>query len=355
MGHVLSRSRWSTCVRVLLLTPLFLAPAAVRASGAGAGLAVPAGPPGQLAPLPEGAAGIATRYPGDNGIAADPDVLFADGFESARSVDDLWATWSVLINDEHLALATGPDDHVGGTQSLRITMPQQSAPLATGAAYDLPATEDVLFLRWYTKFDAGWSVADNSVHNGATVSARYFVNGSATPGIPADGRNKFLVSFENENSVGPSPGNMNAYIYWPEQGDVWGDHFFPSGLVLPFSVARSGAATFGDTFVPRPDFAPDLGRWTCYEYMVRANTPGERDGRVALWVDGVLIADFPNLRLRDVADLAIDRFDIGVYIADNSGRVNRKWYDDVVAGRSYIGPRMSAGSPAFVPAVQQGR
>jgi hypothetical protein len=68
------------------------------------------------------------------------------------------------------------------------------------------------------------------------------------------------------------------------------------------------------------------------------NTPGQRDGRIAMWVDGKLIADSPNLRLRDVRDLEIDRFGLGLYIASNTKRANLKWHDNVVAATSYIGP-----------------
>ena len=113
------------------------------------------------------------------------------------------------------------------------------------------------------------------------ISARYFPGGRATPGIRADGRNKFLA---------------------------------------------------------RLDFSPQLDHWYCYEFMVKANTPGKRDGRIAFWLDGKLIADFPNLRFRDVEDLRIDRFDLSVYIANNKDRSNRKWHDNVVAPTSYIGP-----------------
>jgi len=131
---------------------------------------------------------------------------------------------------------------------------------------------------------------------------------------------------------------MNAYVYWPEQGTKWGDHFYPSGTVVPFSATRSGEATFGKQFVARPDFSPQTDRWFCYEFMVKANTPGKRDGRIAMWVDGKLIADFPNMRFRDVADLEIDTFGLGIYIASNTARPNRKWVDDVVAATAYIGP-----------------
>jgi hypothetical protein len=288
--------------------------------------------------LPEGHAGIAARYPGDKGIGRDPAVVVADDFEDYSSVGDLRARWDVLIHQEHIRLAEATGTGFGGAKSLLLSMPRQDAPLAIGID-KLPTTApDVLFLRWYQKFDGGWLVPGGSVHNGGSMSSQYFPQGRATPGIRADGRNKFLVSFENENSIGHSPGLMNAYVYWPEQGDRWGDHFYPSGTVIPFSHTRSGAATFGEHFRARPDFSPALDRWYCYEFMVKANTPGYRDGRIAMWVDGALIADFPNLRLRDVPDLKIDRFGLGLYIANNTRRENQKWHDNVVAATSYIGP-----------------
>jgi hypothetical protein len=89
---------------------------------------------------------------------------------------------------------------------------------------------------------------------------------------------------------------------------------------------------------------PKLDRWYCYEFMVKANTPGSAggqgkpDGRIAIWVDGKLVADFPHLRLRDTADLKIDRFGFCFHIKSNPTGQCRKWYDNVVAATSYIGP-----------------
>ena len=72
--------------------------------------------------------------------------------------------------------------------------------------------------------------------------------------------------------------------------------------------------------------------------MVRANTPGQRDGRITIWLDGDVTADFQNLRLRDVDSLKIDRFGLSFHIGSNPSGVARKWYDNVVAATSYIGP-----------------
>jgi len=71
--------------------------------------------------------------------------------------------------------------------------------------------------------------------------------------------------------------------------------------------------------------------------MVKANTPGLRDGRIAVWVNGALVADFLNLRLRDTTDLTIERMSLGLH-AGSSPRLNKKWYDNLVVATSYIGP-----------------
>ena len=108
--------------------------------------------------------------------------------------------------------------------------------------------------------------------------------------------------------------------------------------VLPNS---SQAFDFGPDFVSRTDIIPDLDRWYCYEYMVKANTPGQRDGRIAFWFDGVLAADFQNLRLRDIDSLKIDRFGLSFHVGSNANGETKKWYDNVVAATSYIGPVVS--------------
>ena len=295
-------------------------------------------PAAKLEKLPEGGTGVAAKYPGDRGIDKDPAVVFADDFETCSSAADLRKKWDVLVHERNLGIADGSANPNGGKKSLLFTIPKQNEPLSVAVDRTLNETRDALFMRWYMKFDKDWLVKGGSVHNGSSISSKYFDQGRATPGVRADGRNKFLANFECENSVGPAPGSLNVYLYWPEQGDKWGDHLYPSGTVIPNSYSRSGAATFGKEFVAGRDFTPQLDRWYCYESMLKANTPGRRDGRLAMWVDGKLVADFPNMRLRDVETLKIDRVGLGLYIAQNTERENRKWHDDVVVATSYIGP-----------------
>lgn len=296
-----------------------------------------------LPPLPEGGTGIASRYPGDAGIARDSAVVFADNFEDLSSPANLRKKWSAVFGVTSMRLSEDAANVHGGKKSLEFVMPQQTTPQSSGLQQVFKDEVDVLFLRFYSKFERGFDYPQKvSCHDSVDISAHYYTKG-ATPGQRADGHNKFLAAFENEigyRDQASIPGPLNVSCYHPEQRSDFGDHFFPTGTVLPYSPTTGNTGNFGAHFVPRPDVVPELDRWYCYEFTVKANAPGQRDGRMACWLDGKLIADFPNLRLRDLASLKIERIGLGLYMASNVIRENRKWYDDVVAATAYIGPQV---------------
>lgn len=281
---------------------------------------------------------IAAAHPGDEGIAQDPAVLFADDFESYTQPSELNDNWDAVYQNQYVNLTTDPANVYGGTQALEFTLPQQEAELSDAVDKVLTQEQDELYLRYYSKFQPPYDVVGSS-HNGSSISAHYFNDGMATPGIPADGSNKFLVNLENWRGEveTASPGLLNVYVYHPEQRSEYGDHFFPTGLVMPNT---SILMDFGPDFVAHDDIINELDRWYCYEYRVKANTVGERDGRITIWLDGEQVADFGNLRFRDVDTLKIDRFGLSFHIGSNPNGETKKWYDDVVAATSYIGPKV---------------
>lgn len=131
---------------------------------------------------------------------------------------------------------------------------------------------------------------------------------------------------------------MAIYAYHPEQQHQWGEHFFPSGRILP---GWRGHVTqvVGSNFVPLPDIVPNLNQWYCYEFMVRANTPGQRNGRISFWLNGHLVGDFPDVRLRDIEALKANQ--IGLILYSHNQFVKQDctmWFDDVVVATVYIGP-----------------
>lgn len=292
-------------------------------------------------PLPEGPSGIASKYVDDEGIADDPEVIFFDDFEGYTVAQDLDAKWESVYQYDQIDFATAPEDVLAGDQSLEFTIPQQGEELANSVTKWISPEPDAMFLRYYTKFDAPFDVVGSS-HNGGMIASHYFNGHDATPGIPADGTNKWLVTLENYRGEPEtmSPGLLNVYVYHPEQRDDYGDHFFPSGLVMPNT---SLPYDFGPEFMPRPEVIQPLQTWACMELMVVANTPGERDGRIAAWIDGTLVADWQNIRLRDVPELTIDRIWLAFHAGTNPNGPTHKWYDNVVAASAYIGPLGDGG------------
>ncbi len=308
-----------------------------------AALGVNAASPAVNPPLPTGNTGIASRFPNDANIASDPNVIFADDFESYTSPSNLTSRWNEAYHLQNLNIETAAANVFAGSKSLGLTVPTTTTEVSNTAIKYVNPTLDVLFLRYHAKYDSGFNVLGSS-HNGSTIQSKY-----SGPGIPANGTNKFLVSYEagRFESTIPNPGQLNVYVYHPEQRDIWGDHFFPTGEVSPFTYLPYD---FGPDFVSRPNVTPSLGVWHSYEVMVKANTPGQRDGRIALWYDGKLIADFMNLRLRDTTDLKIDKFTIDLHVNGRTSAPTKKWYDNVVAAKSYIGP-VTSGSGPTLPTV----
>jgi hypothetical protein len=292
-----------------------------------------AGPP----PLPEGNTGIAAAYPNDAGISANPNVLFADGFESYTSAGELTSSGHYNNFFQVSDIAVDTATFFGGAKALRMRMPSTAVEVSNAIVRNISPTRDALFMRVYARYQPNYAGV-NSAHSGLRISGAY-----PGPGTRPNGTDFFLVEIEN-SKWGPEaePGYTNAYVYHPEQDDVFGEHWFSDG------TTSNGAQSFGPTFVSRPKVIPTRGAWICFETLVQMNTPGTRDGRVAVWQNGTLIADWQSVRFRDVPTVKIDQIQL-----ENGGQgstqQNDKWYDNLVIATSYIGPMATSGSAPQAP------
>lgn len=283
-------------------------------------------------PLPEGHNGIAAGYASDDGIASDPRVTFADNFESYTSPSQLTSTGGYLNYYQASNIAFDTSIFFAGTKSLRLRMPSTGSEVSNAIVRRISPAQDIIFMRVYGRYQPSYSGV-NSAHNGLRISGKY-----TGPGRRPNGTDFFLVNVENSRHEEGEPGFTHAYVYHPEQDDIYGERWFPDGST------RNGSQSFGSDFIARPNVNPARGVWISYEVMIKLNTPGSRDGRVAVWQDGALVADWTGLRFRDVNTLKIDEIQL-----ENGGQrstqQNDKWYDDLVVATSYIGP-MSTGSVA---------
>ncbi len=291
---------------------------------------------GQAVPaLPEGK-GLAGGYQNDHGIENNKAVLFYDGFENPLGFEHWSHNWANEGSGEILH----PEKDIGANGRVYkaiIYRPSERAA-SVGIRKFLTPGYDTLFFRYYARYKTGIELFHGGTHNAGSIAARLSEElYESHAGVYPDGHNIYSINLDTwrpDQDV-KSPGNIAFYCYHMDQGHQWGDHFFPSGLILP-----GGRDLFGDQFIARDDFIPETGRWYCYEMMIQANTPGQRDGRIAFWVDGKLMGDFQNLRFRETKHLKPNRIALNLYTHNPNNKYDlTMWFDDVVAATSYIGPR----------------
>lgn len=294
-----------------------------------------------LPALPHGS-GLAASYPEDKGVSGNAAVLFTENFEGYSGSRISWSDiggWDNVYGDMAI-IRTGANIH-SGNKALEITC-TGTEQQAHGVVKQIEP-QGTVFVRWYIKFHAaypGCHHAGLSVRGGR--SGDLFAN--PTGNVP-NGSNFYWVCLDHlsplhswgppENTV--PPGWVYNYCYHMDQSSGYGDVLLPSGDL-------NGRYPFSTDFVRRANVTPERDRWTCYELMVKSNTSGARDGRVALWIDGSLVFDHPGLRFRSIADIASRFVNLGVYSSEVFPN-QTVWYDDVIVAKEYIGP-MAYGTPA---------
>lgn len=304
-------------------------------------------------PLPSGNNGIAAGFPNDTNIGTAPGVLFADNYESYASTAALTASPNYSNIYGSWILDTNPANAFAGNKSLRFAVAAASTEIASAVERTISPKQDKVFIRVYGKFPANYT-ATGSEHNGPVFAANYCGPGQGTacaapltiPGgqIGAGRDNKAFIDQENscDRAGSSQPCYSNTYIYYPEQRDDFGDHWFPDLFALP----NSGDIRDFGASVPKSNFVPNLNQWYSIELMVQMNSAvGIRDGRVATWIDGNLVSDYQGLILRSVQGLQFDRADLQFYIKNNPGVQMLRWYDNLVIATSYIGPMVVTATP----------
>ncbi len=281
--------------------------------------------------------GIASRYPNDVGIENDPEVILYDGFESYTDPREMKGKWNEVANAPLMRIATEPGNFFAGKKSLEMHLPITSTETGVDIAKKL-LNEPVLYVRTYEKWDPGYDI-HGSGHNGITIRGSPFLG----PGIPAPKTGTGFFDFLLQNNFlsqggENQPGYSKIYAYWPHQRINYGDHWLPNGWVVPYG--------WGDwilypsqypNFVAMPNWQPLRGVWYCHEFLVKLNTVGQRNGVVAFWINGQLKGRWTNLFIRSIDSLKINTAKLSLS-NQHSYRVNKKWYDNVVIARSYIGP-----------------
>ena len=281
--------------------------------------------------LPSGK-GLAAAFPADAGIGKNPDVIFADDFETGK-MGERWEETGNK-NDKVLSFAgTGASET--GKRCVRVEAHLKDDTGGGFTRWFEPA--DTVFIRFYTKFAADCDY----IHHFVTLRANKGSRGGdkwsgfGGAGLKPDGTDRFSTAIEPWGNWGrnPPPGRWNFYSYWHEMtaskdGKYWGNSF------------------------PVPE-APAIqrGRWICAEFMLKHNTPGKPDGEQAFWIDGSLQGHWKGINWRKTDGLKANALTLESYVTDSWTKkpVNVVFFDNVVIAKKYIGP---TGNPKEAPATK---
>jgi len=305
----------------------FLAAILLRAAAPGAETF----PPQAAKPAPPPAkGGLASLYPGDEGIELDPRVLFVEDFETG-TVKEIGARWGSISKAGNMTFSDDLPAGSPGKRSLRIAR--------NGHLYTHTKGVDTMYARFYVRFHPKTGYVHHFVHLVADRTPTPWPKGGA--GVRPSGHAKFSTGIEPTGRWGkfPPPGVWNFYTYWHEMKTKWGSVY--NGKQTPI----------------------EPGRWYCVEAMLQANSaPDQADGEQAFWVDGELFGRFEGFRWRATDQLKINSFWLLFYNTDQPARHNKDpkpdsrvmevWFDDIVIATEYVGPvvgKPKAGKKAARP------
>jgi hypothetical protein len=259
--------------------------------------------------------GIAAEYPYDQDIKNDPAVLKSSGFENTNWTTELGYSGFIsrgvsrTTTTSYSGRASLQYTHTAGTHGGIMAIHGFTAPGPT-------------YIRWYRRFSTGYDFSCPVKGNGVYAVAPG-VDSSASAGTKPTGYNKYSLRIQYPKDSATGKSNPKIYTYHPEQQSNYGD-----------SLSQNiGTRTLIDP-----------GRWYAYELMLKPNVPGQRDGEIKFWIDGVLKAHYRNMHFRDAIYLKINELSLTAYVGGHCTAPENQyaWDDNLVVATRYIGPMVSS-------------
>jgi len=210
-------------------------------------------------------AGLAAKYPGDQGIEQDSAVLFAEDFEQAP-LASLVGRFTYLKHPTNISIVRDSPPMSPGRTSLRIT---SIGGVSTGGTLykKLSKGYDLLYLRFYINYPSGGTYHHTSAWLGGYNPPSDLPLRNA--GIKPLGHDYF--------SIGAEPVNTNAH---------WDFYTYWMGM-----RGERPTEYWGNLLIYDPTLTLIRDRWTCVEVMAKLNEPvTESNGELALWIDGIRLS-----------------------------------------------------------------
>jgi hypothetical protein len=178
--------------------------------------------------------------------------------------------WENGVSEGRVSIVSDQNAYSG--KSMRVFYPEGWNTAGQGAQWilDFDESYNELYVSYRVKFSDNFD----------------FVKGGKLPGFTGGTAN--TGSNKPDGTDGWSTrvtwredGAITMYVYHPDQQTEFGEHF-----------------SWTHTFVP--------GVWHTIEARILMNTPGQYDGIIQAWLDGIQSLNVTNMRFRDVSSFAVD-------------------------------------------------
>jgi hypothetical protein len=248
--------------------------------------------------------------------ATAPPPIFACDFES----DTWWREWGLRQKDPRTdAVAADPvrqfSPHRG--RALRIRVDQgghYGASLEFRFRQRTGSEPEEIFFRYYLRLGDDW----NPERGGKLPGIGGTYGRAGWGGRKVNGRDGWSArGLFNGRRGGLTP--IGFYCYHADMRTQYGDNW---------AWNRDGFAGL------------ENNRWYCIEQQARLNTPGRNDGILRGWVDGRLVFEKTDVRMRDVDSLKIETVWLNLYHGGTwtATADHHLYIDDVVISSQPIGP-----------------
>jgi hypothetical protein len=292
-----------------------------------------------------------------------PDWVFCDDFESSADQDGALGLWEDQgLGPQNLVIEEDPSIVHGGQRALRITAHKGQDTGGGPTKWFLPGYDEV-YVRFWTRFAADYHYLHHMVFIGASQASNMW-SAFGTAGCRPSGSNFFVTQVEpfSENGDHAPPGAWGFYTYSTDMqcdtGSNCANYADPQQICNDCATKGSPCSNgleccWGTNNIADPAVASPLGRWTCVEARVQANTGGQANGSQTLFIDGVMVGEWSGIRFRTDDALKLNSLGLWHYVTDDvyaAGQTEQTlWFDDVVVSTAPIGcggsESVDAGTP----------
>lgn len=224
---------------------------------------------------------LADKYPGDVGIANDPDVIWHENFEAA-SISAITSRYHVASNPAGLSFDSSVPAKSRGSKSLRFySTTNSSNDQTTDLFRNFGSGYDEIYVRYYVRYQPRVQWHHSGMWIGGYNPATDWPNPRA--GTRPNGDERFSVGFEPKGGQNASSVQLDFYNYWRGMRS-WQD---------PPPTGNSGF--FGNNVLHDTRAMASDGEWDCVELHVKMNEPSSASGgELSVWTNDILLRQFSN-------------------------------------------------------------